>query len=235
MNATAMRTIRTTPADSGIERNRPSGMRGCATFVSQKENTAKSATDTTTNTHVLPSPQPHAGALMSAQTRQNIAPESSAMPRMSKDRPSPCPSSGFPPRAARWSRRISMPRARASPPTGTLTKNTDCQSTCSTRTPPRIGPPAVDAPITMPQIPMAMLSCSAGKVARSRPSAAGISSAPNRPWKTRKVTTAAMLWDRPMAPEAEAKPVTPMRKVCRWPKRSPSLPAVIRETARARK
>ncbi len=26
-----------------------------------------------------------------------------------------------------------------------------------------------------------------------------------------------------------------MRKVCRWPKRSPSLPAVIRETARARK
>ncbi len=89
--------------------------------------------------------------------------------------------------------------------------------------------------MTMPQMPIAMFSFSAGKVARSRPSAAGISSAPNRPWKTRKVTTRAMLSDRPIAPEAAAKPTTPIRKVCRWPKRSPSLPAVIRVTARARK
>lgn len=89
--------------------------------------------------------------------------------------------------------------------------------------------------MTMPQIPMAMLSFSAGKVARSRPSAAGISSAPNRPCRTRKLTTSAILSDIPMAPEAAAKPTTPIRKVCRWPKRSPSLPAVIRETARARK
>lgn len=89
--------------------------------------------------------------------------------------------------------------------------------------------------MTMPQMPMAMLSFSAGKVARSRPSAAGISSAPNRPWKTRKVTTAAMELESPIAPEAAAKPTTPIRKVWRWPKRSPSLPAVIRATARARK
>ena len=89
--------------------------------------------------------------------------------------------------------------------------------------------------MTMPQIPMAMLSFSAGNVARSRPSAAGISSAPNRPWKTRKTMTAAMLPDSPMAPEDAAKPATPMRKVCRCPKRSPSLPAVISATARARK
>lgn len=89
--------------------------------------------------------------------------------------------------------------------------------------------------MTMPQMPMAMLSFSAGNVARSRPSAAGISSAPNRPWSTRKTMTRVMLSDRPMAPDAAAKPTTPMRKVCRWPKRSPSLPAVIRETARARK
>lgn len=89
--------------------------------------------------------------------------------------------------------------------------------------------------MTMPQMPMAMLSFSAGKVARSRPSAAGMSSAPKTPWRTRKVTTNAMLSDRPIAPEAAAKPTTPIRKVWRWPKRSPSLPAVIRETARARK
>ncbi len=89
--------------------------------------------------------------------------------------------------------------------------------------------------MTMPQMPIAMFSFSAGKVARSRPSAAGISSAPNRPWSTRKVTTRAMLLERPMAAEAAAKPTMPMRKVCRWPKRSPSLPAVISATARARK
>ena len=102
------------------------------------------------------------------------------MPRMSKER------GAF---SARWSSRISTPRTRARTPTGTLMKNTDCQLTCSTSRPPRIGPPAVEAPMTMPQMPMAMLSFSAGKVARSRPSAAGISSAPNRPWSTRKVTT----------------------------------------------
>ena len=89
--------------------------------------------------------------------------------------------------------------------------------------------------MTMPQMPIAMFSFSAGKVARSRPSAAGMSSAPNRPWNTRKVTTRAMLPENPIAPEAAAKPVTPMRKVCRCPNRSPSLPAVIRVTARARK
>lgn len=73
----------------------------------------------------------------------------------------------------------------------------------------------VDAPMTMPHRPIAMLSFSAGKVARSRPSAAGISRAPNRPWKTRKVTTSAMLSERPIAPEAAAKPTTPIRNVWR--------------------
>lgn len=87
--------------------------------------------------------------------------------------------------------------------------------------------------MTMPQMPIAMLSFSAGKVARSRPSAAGISSAPNRPCSTRKMMTKVTSWENPMAAEAAAKPRMPMRKVWRWPKRSPSLPAVIRETARA--
>lgn len=226
MKAMAISTISTTPADSGTERNRVSGISGSATLVSHQAKATKSSAEAPMKPQVRPSPQPHAGALISAQTRQNMAPESSAMPSRSKER------GAF---SARWSSRISVPSSRASRPTGTLMKNTDCQLTCWTSTPPRIGPPAVEAPMTMPQMPIAMLSFSAGKVARSRPSAAGISSAPNRPWRTRKVTTIGMLSDRPMAPEASAKPVTPMRKVCRWPKRSPSLPAVIRATARARK
>lgn len=226
MNAMAIRTISTTPADSGTERNSPSGISGSLTFVSQSANSAKQRTDAAMNAHVLPSPQPQAGALIRAQTRQNIATERRAMPSTSKER------GAF---SARWSRRITRPSRTARRPTGTLMKNTDCQLTCSTRTPPRIGPPAVEAPMTMPQMPIAVLSFSAGKVARSRPSAAGISSAPNTPCRTRKVTTSGMLSESPMAPDAAAKPTTPMRKVCRWPKRSPSLPAVIRATARARK
>ncbi len=119
------------------------------------------------------------------------------MPGMSKER------GAF---SARWSLRITRPRTRASTPTGTLMKNTDCQLTCSTSSPPTIGPPAVEAPMTMPQMPMAMLSFSAGKVARSRPSAAGISSAPNRPCSTRKAMTSETSWENPIAPEAAAKP-----------------------------
>jgi len=45
---------------------------------------------------------------------------------------------------------------------------------------------------------------SAGKVARSRPSAAGISRAPNRPWKTRKVTTAATSSGLPKRPSGSS-------------------------------
>ncbi len=82
------------------------------------------------NAQVLPSPQPHSGALISAHTRQNIAPDNRAMPGMSKER------GAF---SARWSSRIHTPSATARTPTGTLMKNTDCQLTCSTRTPPRIG------------------------------------------------------------------------------------------------
>ncbi len=226
MKAMAMSTMRTTPADSGTERKSASGISGSPTRFSQRAKSAKPTREPMRNAHVLPSPQPHSGALMSAQTRANIAADSRAMPGRSKER------GAF---SGRWSTRITRPRTRARTPTGTLMKKTDCQLTCSTSTPPRIGPPAVEAPMTMPQMPIAMFSFSAGKVARSRPSAAGISRAPKRPWNTRKVITKAMLSERPMAPEAAAKPTTPMRKVCRWPNRSPSLPAVIRETARARK
>ncbi len=142
MKAMAIRTIRTTPADSGTERNIASGISGSFTLVSQKEKAAKPTTDTAMNSQVFPSPQPHSGALMSAQTRQNIEADSRTMPTTSKER------GAF---SARWSSRISTPSTTARTPTGTLMKNTDCQLTCSTSTPPRIGPPAVEAPMTMPR------------------------------------------------------------------------------------
>ena len=43
----------------------------------------------------------------------------------------------------------------------------------------------------------------------------------------------AMVPDRPMAAELSAKPVTPVRNTFLCPNRSPSLPMVIRLTARA--
>ncbi len=225
MKAKAIRTMRITPAESGTERNMPSGTSGSLTLVSQRAKSAKRSTAPRRQPHVLAPPQPQdSPALIRPQTRVPMAPESSRMPRMSKER------GAF---SARWSFRITRPRASATTPTGTLTKKTDCQLTCSTSRPPTIGPPAVEAPMTMPQMPMAMFSFSAGKVARSRPRAAGISRAPKRPWRTRKAITAPMECERPIAPEAAAKPAMPMRKVCRWPKRSPSLPAVIRATASA--
>ncbi len=224
MKAKAISTIRIVPAVSGTERNIRSGISGSRTLVSRTAKAAKTTTAAARKPSVFASPQPHSPALIRAQMRQNMAPESSTMPGMSKER------GAF---TARWSLRITRPSTRARTPTGTLMKNTDCQLTCSTSRPPTIGPPAVEAPMTMPQIPMAMLSFSAGKDARSSPRAAGISSAPKMPWSTRKVMTSETSLDSPMAPEASAKPTTPMRNVCRWPKRSPSLPAVISETASA--
>ncbi len=170
------------------------------------------------------SPQPHSGALMMPKTSANIATESSTMPGMSKDL------AAF---SARTSLRIHRPRPSASRPTGMLMKNTDSQLTCSTSRPPTIGPAAVEAPITPPQMPIAMLSFSAGKAPRSRPSAAGWSSAPNRPCSTRQAITVWMLPAKPIAAEVAAKPTAPTRKVLLWPNRSPILPAVIRKTARA--
>ena len=52
MKAMAIRTIRTTPADSGTERNIASGISGSRTLVSQKEKRAKPTTDAPMNSHV---------------------------------------------------------------------------------------------------------------------------------------------------------------------------------------
>ncbi len=226
MKAKAISTIRTVPADSGRDRKRLSGSSGSRALTCHTAKRTKHSSEAARNSSVLALPHCQSVALISAQMRQNIAVDSSRMPATSKDLGA---------LGVRWSLRMTMPSASAAAPTGTLMKNTDCQLTCSTRSPPTMGPPAVEAPMTMPHRPIAMLSLWAGNVARSSPSAAGISSAPHRPCRTRKPTTVDTLPDRAMSPEDRAKPVVPIRKIRRWPKRSPSLPAVIRATARARR
>ena len=75
-------------------------------------------------------------------------------------------------------------------PTGALMKKTDSQLTFSTSTPPTIGPAALDRPMMAPHAPIAWFSFSPGNAPRSRASAAGCSSAPNRPWSTRRPISA---------------------------------------------
>ena len=84
-----------------------------------------------------------------------------------------------------------------------------------------------------PHTPMAVLRALPLKVLRSRASAVGWSIAPKMPCRTRKAIIGPIAPDRPMAAEAAAKPTTPIRKTFLWPNRSPSLPTVIRLTARA--
>jgi hypothetical protein len=83
------------------------------------------------------------------------------------------------------------------------------------------------------QMPIAMLSFSAGNVLRRIARLAGWSSAPAKPWTTRQKITISIEPERPTATEATAKPATPTRNTVLRPNRSASRPATIRETARA--
>jgi len=112
-------------------------------------------------------------------------------------------------------------------------KKTLSQEKCSSRTPASIGPPAVAAAVTAPQMPIAELSLSFGNAWRSRASVFGMISAPAMPCRTRKTMTSSMLPDRPTASELSANPTTPVRNIARRPNRSPSQPAGISSTASA--
>ena len=108
---------------------------------------------------------------------------------------------------------------------------------CWTRKPPTIGPAAVEAPMTPAQMPRAAFSLSTGNVSRRMASAVGISMAPKKPCATRKAITSEMLLavspERPMPAENKAKPTIPVTKTFLCPKRSPTLPMVIKVTASA--
>ena len=100
-----------------------------------------------------------------------------------------------------------------------------------------MGPAAVEAPMTPAQTPRAALSLSTGNVSRKRASAVGMSIAPKKPCATRKAITSEMLLavspERPIPAEKRAKPIIPVTKTNLCPKRSPTLPTVIKLTARA--
>ncbi len=135
--------------------------------------------------------------------------------------------------SARPPRSTAAPRHSTTAPSGTLRKKTQLQSAFSTISPPTTGPAAVEAAMTALRTAIGMLSRSAGNALRSRPRVAGCISAPNAPWKTRRPTTQPSCVDRPIATDVAVKPTTPMRKILRWPNRSPILPAVMSSAATA--
>ena len=98
-----------------------------------------------------------------------------------------------------------------------------------------IGPAAVEPATTEAHTPSALFSFSTGNVSRIIARAVGISIAPNTPCATRKAITNEMLLavlpDTPIAAENKAKPIIPMTNTFLCPKRSPTLPIVIKVTA----
>lgn len=91
----------------------------------------------------------------------------------------------------------------------TLRKNTARQPTAPTNAPPTKGPAAAAIPITLVRTAMGMASRSDGNAARSMPSVAGWSSAPNTPWTTRSPITHPTPGASPIPAEARPKPSMP--------------------------
>ncbi|GAQ56986.1 hypothetical protein a10_06851 [Streptomyces acidiscabies] len=83
--------------------------------------------------------------------------------------------------------------------------------TCSTSSPPTIGPSAVDTDEIIAQIPTAIPNFLGGNTARSNASVFGISIAPNSPWTARKAMTPSIDPASPIATDATVNPATPTR------------------------
>jgi hypothetical protein len=103
-------------------------------------------------------------------------------------------------------------------------RNTQCQL-ASTRAPPTTGPSAAAAPPTEVQALIVPVRFSGRAAASSRPSEAGISSAPPAAWTTRAITSTQTFGAAAQAAEATPKTIIPVRNAARRPIRSAARPA----------
>ena len=228
MKAMAISTIRTTPADSGTERNRPSGISGSLTFVSQKAKSdeARRRTPTEEGPGRAVAPAPGRGL----DERPDQAEHRAGQQHDAEDV-----------EGARGVLGAVVEQDQQAEDEG---EDADRHVDEEDRLPADVldehaaedraagGGGADDhAPDADRHVQLLGREGGAQQAERGRHQQ-GAEQALEAPGRRRP---AAMLSERPMAPEAAAKPTTPIRKVWRWPKRSPSLPAVIRATARARK
>ena len=107
---------------------------------------------------------------------------------------------------------------------GRLRKKIQRQESASISQPPMNGPSAVDTPDSPAQAPIARPRSSGWKLAWSTDSDPGVSSAPPAPWRNRAAISQPVPWASPHSTEAAVNQTTPMRKMRRRPKRSPSAP-----------
>src|SRR5512132_2212629 len=182
-NATAL------PAENaGILKNRsgimPSGLR-----TSQARNAMPSKTDRTSADTISGSPHPSWLASMSPYVALNRA----AVPR---NRPG---MSSFRATSDTDSRTVRVAVRKATTPTGTFRKNTDCHPRRSTIRPPTVGPRARARPDTPAQSPMARARSCAGNVTVMIDRVPGMRRAAPIPWMTRNATSCPVLWDSPQA------------------------------------
>jgi hypothetical protein len=159
---------------------------------------------------------PQSSASTSARASAPIATLKIAAPTVS-GRPASLPAAG----AGGSTRTLAISAIAA---TGTFTRNTHRQL-AATSAPPSTGPSAAAAPPTDVQPRIAPVRLSGGAAASSRPSEAGISSAPPAAWTTRAATSTQTLPAAAQAAEASANTTTPARNAARRPIRSAARPA----------
>ena len=132
--------------------------------------------------------------------------------------------------------RISARAATSVPiPTGTLIRKIGRQlipnRSASTSAPPSSGPPTVAIPIEAPKMPNALGRSSGGNAAVIVDSTCGTISAAIAPCSTRAPINISGVTATPHSTDAMVNPPTPIRKIRRRPKTSPSRPPVISPTA----
>ena len=119
-----------------------------------------------------------------------------------------------------------------SAPTGTLTKKIQFQPMLSTIRPPASGPIASASAETPAQMPIAWPRCFGGNVAVMIESVAGFINAAPMPCTARAPIRKPAFGAKPHASDDNEKTARPMMKILRRPKRSASLPPVIRSAAK---
>ena len=101
-----------------------------------------------------------------------------------------------------------------------------CQLIASVRTPPASSPIEPPAEATKPKTPIAFACCAgSGNIVTIIPRITAEASAPPMPCTKRAPISISWLTEAAQTSEAVVKTVRPMRKMRRWPTRSPIRPA----------
>src|SRR3984885_15178884 len=205
-------------------RSRCSSMTGDGCLADLRTNSATRAAAATISPMVAGDAQPQLSDLTRARASAPMATVKTTAPSVSGS--ASVRSAASPARAtdAGSGRSTRRPATTAIATIGTLTRNTQCQL-AATSAPPTTGPSAAAAPPTEVQALIVPVRFSGRAAASSRPSEAGISSAPPAAWTTRAATSTQTSGATAQAADARPKTTIPVRNAARRPIRSAARPA----------